>query len=970
MTLPTAIDPDLRVAVGQQYWRTEKAARRDAAFEAFVALYESRLVNDNLMPVHCTVEEDEELAIRKTPSLVDVSPCYNPWLDIAQEWTKQSRPGRYLQLYDISLFPDNVADCTTNMKLLMPVDLPQIDAIRIYWSLSQHYEVGICKSSQSSFTAGQDSVRHYREATHLLYASVMAGRLNPMQKDFIVLALPDLPLYQAYMWTDSAKGAISASIDDRMRGENRAMGLINDVRQAGAKFIFEEFVTAAPSRLHGHDGSASEEEYKHKQLCFKVRKLPKRRDFLHAVPDGGASKATISSTTLLPVNSCSIDKMPLQHSRFALFAPSVLHVIEINLVAQHLIQTVLAPLQLSSQQLILTAICASSAREQTNYQRLEFLGDCVLKLSTSLQLMALHPLYPESFLVRKKDRIVTNKTLTTAALNAGLDKYIITKAFTGAKWRPQYISETLQQQENQESNHRAMSTKTLADVVESLIGATFLDSFSEGYAAETAMSRSQTGLAKALSCIQLLLTDSVETWLPILSLHETLLASSIRHSTRYRVEHLASIEDLLDYSFTHKSLLLTAMTHHSYDLDQNATSYQRLEFLGDAVLDYVVTTHLYAHDPPLTHQQLHTTRTALVNADFLAYLCLNLVIGETRAEVVRTNSCLENRKESPRYASQTQSTTRSLSSYILHSSASLRAQINTAQNSHATLHPKISTALRTSQSHPWSLLAQVGYPKVLSDIIESILGAVYIDSLGDMQACANVLKTIGLLPYGRRILNEQIKCMQPKEELGILAGNNKVRYVVRRDCGTEVDSKEVGEEGEITGLGRHVDDEGRGLLRCDVYLYDPVTAPEDGVAQSPGEQGDSLKNDISTTNAIDASIATQVPIQTPLSHNTTTCSPTHPTTPDLKRRHIATAHSGKSRLEIETRAADLAIAVIHEEALASKAGASEAEKSIVDGRIQEDGKGRELDDEDGNGEADSAADGSEDDDHDDEDGSS
>jgi hypothetical protein len=45
-----------------------------------------------------------------------------------------------------------------------------------------------------------------------------------------------------------------------------------------------------------------------------------------------------------------------------------------------------------------------------------------------------------------------------------------------------------------------------------------------------------------------------------------------------------------------------------------------------------------------------------------------------------------------------------------------------------------------------------------------------------LEACKELLERLGLLRYLRRILTENIDIMHPKERLGILAGNSKVRY--------------------------------------------------------------------------------------------------------------------------------------------------------------------------------------------------
>jgi dsRNA-specific ribonuclease len=78
--------------------------------------------------------------------------------------------------------------------------------------------------------------------------------------------------------------------------------------------------------------------------------------------------------------------------------------------------------------------------------------------------MATYPLWHEGYLSAKKDRVVSNSRLSRAAIEASLDSFIITKPFTGHKWRPIYIEDILEV--GPQTNKRELSTKVLADVVE------------------------------------------------------------------------------------------------------------------------------------------------------------------------------------------------------------------------------------------------------------------------------------------------------------------------------------------------------------------------------------------------------------------------------------------------------------------------------------------------------------------------
>lgn len=81
-------------------------------------------------------------------------------------------------------------------------------------------------------------------------------------------------------------------------------------------------------------------------------------------------------------------------------------------------------------------------------------------------------------------------------------------------------------------------------------------------------------------------------------------------------DKLSELEKKIDFTFQNKDLLLMALTHRSYinenpkwDQDHN----ERLEFLGDAVLELVVTEYLYKTYPN-PEGELTNWRAALVNA--------------------------------------------------------------------------------------------------------------------------------------------------------------------------------------------------------------------------------------------------------------------------------------------------------------------------------------------------------------------
>ena len=80
------------------------------------------------------------------------------------------------------------------------------------------------------------------------------------------------------------------------------------------------------------------------------------------------------------------------------------------------------------------------------------------------------------------------------------------------------------------------------------------------------------------------------------------------------MNELKGLEKAIGYDFKDESLLLTAVTHPTYANEHRTESYQRLEYLGDAILDFVVAEDLFARFPGADEGVLTTKRIAAVSA--------------------------------------------------------------------------------------------------------------------------------------------------------------------------------------------------------------------------------------------------------------------------------------------------------------------------------------------------------------------
>ena len=83
------------------------------------------------------------------------------------------------------------------------------------------------------------------------------------------------------------------------------------------------------------------------------------------------------------------------------------------------------------------------------------------------------------------------------------------------------------------------------------------------------------------------------------------------------------LEQALGHQFSEASLLLTALTHRSHSLPHN----ERLEFLGDSILNGVVARQLFDRFPDLPEGDLSRLRANLVRQDSLHQLALKLSLG-------------------------------------------------------------------------------------------------------------------------------------------------------------------------------------------------------------------------------------------------------------------------------------------------------------------------------------------------------
>ncbi|KAK8543151.1 hypothetical protein V6N13_136315 [Hibiscus sabdariffa] len=334
--------------------------------------------------------------------------------------------------------------------------------------------------------------------------------------------------------------------------------------------------------------------------------------------------------------------------------------------------------------LILEALTSLRCCESFSMERLELLGDSVLKYAVSCYLFLRYPEKHEGQLSSRRSWAVCNSTLHKLGTNHKLQGYIRDGAFDPRRWlapgqqsvrpvpckcgvdsREVPLDKMFQTEDPKtkvgiscDSGHRWMCSKTISDCVEALIGAYYVSG----------------GLTAALHVMKWLGIDAEldPSWVA-----EAISRASLQSYVPNNEIHI--IESKIGYEFSIKFLLQEALTHASV---HEFYCYQRLEFLGDSVLDLLITRYLYRNHADIDPGELTDLRSASVNNGFLAQVA------------VRND----------------------LHKHLQHCSTLLLNQIS----EYVQCFPE---SRDTTQSG-----FDIKGPKALGDLVESIVGAILIDT--------------------------------------------------------------------------------------------------------------------------------------------------------------------------------------------------------------------------------------------------
>lgn len=777
--LPSCVHPTVRRIQGKYWWRSDKAAIRETAFQAYKALYEFGLLNDNLLPF-CQKPELKPEITPNLPALADVSEQYDPWVDLAHSW---SFPDTHQ--HRITVRQNGVLIEDLSMALIVPALLPALDPLTLYWDKENIFSLSFATAKRVPVTS--ENIQHLRTVT-ATYLQASKGPVTKIANDFVTLFGPDIPEAELEDWLTLHNGSDPALDIYSLKTDNSlSMGIVRDLMWYNKPLIFKKWLVSE------QDVSIVELE------CYP---FPRRRNLLNRQTLAGdldegidEDDSAVSKVRIVSAHSCTIDKLPFSQSIFGSFISSIIERLEAALIATKLCNTILKCISFSSIHHVITAITAPSAQSGTDYQRYEYFGDSVLKFTVSCQLFYEHPNWHEGYLSENRDQIVQNPRLARAALDVGLDEYIINRRFTPRKWSAPLISERIRATYTQ----RKMSTKVLADVVESLIGAAYIDN---------GMESAQTVIKRFLPSIDL----------------PTLDAESTQPQSSPEKGHLMNriLLDHIGYNFNNESLLVEALTHPTCDYDQTTQSYQRLEFLGDAVLDIIVVTALSKHSREISQGEMTMIKAACVNANLLAFFCMDFTLSSPTTDVTKTPTNQFEIVPVEQYFA--------LWSFLRSRDQVLKSNRDTTLSRYSGLRSQIASALLEDGDYPWLLLSQINADKFFSDIIESIIGAIFVDSNGDLSACGSFIEKIGLLPYLRRILHDTVNVVHPKNLAQRLARSDILFNVKRVKAGSETGEAGNNADDEVDG-----DVIGGIKYRCSATLNSVQVAVQDGLSREEAE---------------------------------------------------------------------------------------------------------------------------------------
>ncbi|KAI1325782.1 hypothetical protein F5Y16DRAFT_411279 [Xylariaceae sp. FL0255] len=442
----------------------------------------------------------------------------------------------------------------------------------------------------------------------------------------------------------------------------------------------------------------------HNLLVVEAELIPLRRNLLDKFEVSNEQQRQC----FLVFETLKISMLPVDVVVMAYNLPPIIYRLESNLIALEACQT--AGLAVKPD-LALEAMTKDSENTEAhsdhqvnfqrgmgkNYERLEFLGDCFLKMSTTIALFTQKQECDEFQYHVERMVLICNKNLFNNALEMKLEESIRTKAFSRRTWYPEGIP-LLKGKQNTSilgkkaagSGTHALADKSIADVCEALIGAAYMTTYNEN------------NFDLAIQAVTKFVNHPdhrMTTWPDYYAAYKIPEWQS-GASTAVQLDLARQIEEKMGYKFQYPRLLRSAFTHPSYgSMYEKIPHYQRLEFLGDSLLDMVCVNFLFHRFPEADPQWLTEHKMAMVSNQFLGCLCVSL---NFQRHMLSMTSALQ----------------KEITDYVT-SIEDAKAEAEDDAEAAGLSRSEYKRNFWTSQRRP---------PKALPDIVESYMGALFVDS--------------------------------------------------------------------------------------------------------------------------------------------------------------------------------------------------------------------------------------------------
>ncbi|KYM95939.1 Endoribonuclease Dicer [Cyphomyrmex costatus] len=200
--------------------------------------------------------------------------------------------------------------------------------------------------------------------------------------------------------------------------------------------------------------------------------------------------------------------------------------------------------------------------------------------------------------------------------------------------------------------------------------------------------------------------------LPDFKINELLDSNSqnskiITSELNYHMPWADTLEIRIGYKFKNRELLLQAFTHPSYTANTITECYQKLEFIGDAILDFLITCYIYENNENLSPGKLTDLRSALVNN--ITFACLSIRYGLHVALLSYAPKLHEIIDRFVKFQEGRDYVVNDEDIYIFF------------------LLSVIQLLCVLIEEDECNLTEYIDVPKVLGDIFESLIGAIYFD---------------------------------------------------------------------------------------------------------------------------------------------------------------------------------------------------------------------------------------------------